>query len=150
MQAMDKPKLDFGRDTHSYHLWLSSAELLGDLNATEALDLLISHLNLTAPIFSSSMNHQPALIGLIKMGPMAVPKLSEALRHNTDPQVRYSVIYAIATIGGESARTALKECLISETDDCAKRLVRVSLDSFDEQGNIKDRMAWFANFTCNH
>jgi len=149
MKAMDKPNLDFNRDTDSYYLWRNGGDLLGDLKATEALDLLISHLNLSTAFFSSSMNHQPALQAVIKMGSIAIPKLTEVLRHNPDPKMRYSAVYSIATIGGESAVAVLREALVSESDECAKRLIQASLDSFDDKGQIRNRMEWFAAFTCS-
>jgi HEAT repeat protein len=149
IKAMDRPNLDFNRDTNDYYLWRFGADLLGDLRATEALDLLISHLTQRSAFFSSSMNHQPALRGVIKMGSLAVPKLTEVLRHNSDPRMRYSAIYCIATIGGLSAIAALRETLVSESDPCAKRLIQASLDSFDDQGQIKNRLQWFATFTCD-
>lgn len=149
MNAMDRPNLDFNRDNNAYFLWLYGSSLLGDLKAADAIDLLIAHLNLTNGYFNSSMNHQPALKGLLKMGSIALPKLSEALRHNPDPKIRYSAIYCIASIGGMPAVIFLKDALSSESDECAKRLIRVSLDSFDEKGNIENRADWLGRFTCN-
>ncbi|SRR6266498_1604320 len=149
MKAMDKPNLDFNRDKSTYYLWLYGASLLGNLRAAEALDLLISHLNLAHHIYSSSMNHQPALLGVLRMGPIAIPKLGEVLRHNPDPKMRYSAVYCLATIGGDSAVEELKAALGSESDECGKRLIRVSLDSFDNEGHIKNRMQWFSGFSCN-
>lgn len=148
IKAMDRPNLNFNRDTESYYLWRFGADLLGDLRAIEALDLLISHLTQQSAFFSSSMNYQPALRGVIKMGSIAVPKLAEVLRHNPDPKMRYSAIYCIATIGGVSAIAVLREALVSEADPCAKRLIQASLDSFDDQGQIKNQSEWFAAFTC--
>jgi hypothetical protein len=150
IKAMDKPNLDFNTDTPSYYLWLYGAELLGDLKAAEALDLLVSHLNLHHAVFGGpSLSNHPAMLGVIKMGPIAIPKLGEALKHNGDPKMRYSAIYCIANIGGQSAISALKEDLASESDECAKRLIRVSLDSLDEQGVMKNSAEWFGRFTCN-
>lgn len=148
MDAMDKPNLDFTQDERSFVLWQSGAEILGDLKATESLDLLISHLGLTLSTFSSSMKHQPALLGVIKMGPIAIPKLSELLKNTGDSKTRYSAIYCIADIGGQSAVVALREALASESDDCAKQLILVSLDSFDASGVIKDRAKWLGRFIC--
>lgn len=149
MKAMDKPNLNFDRDTKSYYLWLHGGALLGELQAVEAIDLLISHLTLSIGFYSSSRNDQPALRALIKMGRLAIPKLTEVLQHSPDSKKRYSAIYCIATIGGESAITSLRESLVSQPDECAKHLIRVSLDNFDEKGNIKNRMEWFSGFNCN-
>ncbi|HYR75946.1 MAG TPA: HEAT repeat domain-containing protein [Pyrinomonadaceae bacterium] len=149
MQAMDKPNLDSNFDSSNFYLWRYGAEILGDLKAAEALDLLISHLNLHDPVFGSPLlSNHPAQLGVITMGPIAIPKLGEALKHNGDPKIRYAAIYCIANIGGQSAVSALKEALVSESDECAKRLIQVSLDSFDEKGNIKNTAQWFGRFKC--
>jgi len=117
MKVMDKPNLDFNRDKGSYYLWLYGAEVLADLRASEALDLLVSHLNLAHHIYSSSMSHQPALLGVIRMGPIAIPKLGEVLRHNPDPKMRYSAVYCLATIGGDSVVGLLKSAQDWESDE---------------------------------
>jgi len=150
MKAMDRPNLDFTHDKDSYYLWLYGAELLGELKASEALDLLVSHLNLmNRHLYSSSMTHQPALKGVTKMGPIAIPKLDTVLRHSPDPKLRFDAVYCIATIGGPSAVRSLREALDSESDECVSHAIRVSLDSFDAGGKIKDRMDWFLNLACN-
>ena len=150
MKAMDRPDLDFTHDKESYYLWLYGAELLGDLKAAEALDLLISHLDvIDRNRFSTSMNHEPALKGVVKMGPIAIPKLDVVLRNSPDPALRSDAVYCIATIGGPSAVRSLREALDSETDACVSRNIRVSPDSFDESGTIKDRRKWFAGLECD-
>ncbi len=149
MKAMDRPNLNFMYDNKSYNVWLYGADLLGQLKASEALDLLISHLTLTNGAFSMSRLHQPALRGVIKMGPVAIPKLSAVLRDNQDQKMRYFAIYCITRIGGESAIAALKAASESESDECAKRLIRASLKSFDEKGNIQNQLEWHSSFTCN-
>jgi HEAT repeat protein len=149
MAAMDKPNLDFTTDEESHHLWLYGAEVLGDLKATEALDLLISHLTTRTATFSTSMNHQPALGGVIKMGSIAIPKLSAVLNDSPDPKMRYSAVYCMATIGGPTAVQSLEHALRTESDKCVSRLIRISLDSFDEAGNIKDRGEWFSGISCD-
>lgn len=150
MRAMDKPDLDFNSDPGGFHLWRYGADLLGDLKASEALDLLISHLNFTQRFFfSTSMSQQPALRGVIKMGPIAIPKLDSLLRHSPDPKLRHTAVYCIATIGGPSAVLSLKQALPLESDKCVSRFIRVSLDSFDDKGNIKNRLEWFSGFACN-
>lgn len=147
--AMDKHEIDFDRDPAIYYLWLYGAELLGDLKAVEALDLLISHMGLSSRVFSTSMSHRPALRGVIKMGPIAIPKLTDVLRNNPDPKMRHSAVYCIATIGGPLAVRSLQEVSLSESDKCVRSFIRVSLDSFDDKGNIKNRMEWFSGASCN-
>jgi hypothetical protein len=149
MRAMDGASLDLEHNKASYYLWLHGADLLGDLKAFDALDLLISHLGLTRGFFSTSMGQQPAMRGVIKMGPMAIPKLDVVLLHSSDPKLRRSAVYCIASIGGPSAVGSLKHALASESDKCVSRFIRMSLESFDNKGNIKNRMEWFSGYLCS-
>lgn len=149
MKRMDKPGLDFTSDKDSYYMWRYGAELLGDLKASEAIDLLASHLGLINRVaFSTTMNHVPALKGLIKIGPMALPKLDEVLRNNPDPKVRFHAVFCIANIGGPAAVNSLKGAFDSESDACVRRAISASLDSFDSGGNITDRKKWFSGLSC--
>jgi HEAT repeat protein len=95
------------------------------------------------------MNHRPAVKGLIKMGPLAVPKLSAALRNDTDSEVRFYAAFCLASIGGASAADSLRQALASESDACVRRIILVSLDSFDDNGNIKDRTKWLSGLACD-
>lgn len=149
MKAMDRPSLDFTHDAASYNLWLYGSDILGELQAVGALDLLISHLSTSSSFFSTSMSHQPALRGVVKMGEIAIPKLKEVLLHDPDPRMRHSAVFCIATIGGLSAVHALKEAGTTEADECIRKFIGVSLDSFDDKGKIKDRLRWFSRSLCN-
>ena len=53
----------------------------GDLKAAQSLDLLLSHIKMTDGEWSATMTHQPALEGIIRMGPVAIPKLKDLLRN---------------------------------------------------------------------
>lgn len=149
MKAMDKPNLDFTHDASSYYVWLYGADLLGDLKAVTALDLLISHLDLIGPFFSTSMNHQPALRGVIKMGEVAIPKLEDVLKRSSRPTMRHAAVYCIASIGGPEAVRSLKDAVSTESNECVNRFMRVSLNSFDAHGHIKNRLTWFSGAACN-
>jgi|GEM_PF-1407135 len=154
IRAMDKPNLDFQHDRASFYLWRFGSELLGDLKAVEALDLLISHLDLDDGEFHSSMVNQPALRGVIKMGSVAVPKLSAVLRQSSDRNIRLDAVYCISQIGGRSAMRVLKQALPSESDECVSRFILVTINAFKNnrfpnQITSKDRGKWFSAFTCN-
>ena len=126
MKAMDKPNLDISRDQASFYLWSEGAVLLGDLKAIESLDLLLSHIKMTTSEFSVTMSQQPALAGIVRMGPLAIPKLKLLLR-NDDSQTRYYTVYCLYEIGGSSARRLLQQALPKESDRCVKRAIVVSL-----------------------
>jgi HEAT repeat protein len=148
MKAMDKPNLNFRDDFEGYRLWRNGAEILGELKATESLDLLISNLNLTGWDFSTSMKHQPALLGVIMIGPPAIPKLQSVLQSNSNPGMRYSAVFGIAAIGGTSAVHSLQEAREKESDKCVLKLINASLDNFDENGQLKNRADWFSAVAC--
>lgn len=148
MTAMDKPNLNFRKDFESYRLWRNGVEILGELKATESLDLLISNLSLTGWDFSTSMKHQPALFGVIMIGPPAVPKLHFVLQHNSNPDMRYSAVFCLAAIGGTSAIQSLQEAREKEPDRCVLKFINASLDNFDENGQLRNRADWFSAVTC--
>ena len=148
MKAMDRPGLDIARDQASYYLWREGSELLGELKASEALDLLISHMGMNDGEWSVSMVHQPALGGIIEMGPIAIPKLRMALG-SQDPATRHDVVYCIAQIGGPSALRVLKQALPSESDTCLKRFIQASIKCLDnEKKKLQDNGEWLPAFLC--
>jgi len=149
MKAMDKPNLDISRHQAEANLWREGARLLGDLKATESLDLLLSHITMTDGGWSSTMTHQPALGGIIRMGPLAIPKLASLLRNN-DSDTRHYASYCIASIGGLSARQALQNALPAESDVCVKRFMLISIKRIDiKHGGVKrDHGEWAKAFLC--
>jgi len=149
MKAMDKPDLDISRDQASADLWREGAVLLGDLKATQSLDLLLSHITMTDGEWSSTMVHQPALEGIIRMGPVAIPKLQKLLR-NQDWQTRHDAVFCIANIGGPPALRAIKAAVSNESHSCVKGLMLASIQAIDvKHGGIKaDNGEWAKAFMC--
>lgn len=149
MKAMDKPGLDISRDQGSNYLWREGAVLLGDLKATESLDLLLAHINMTDGEWSSTTIHQPALDGIIRMGPVAIPKLKKLLRHH-DWQTRHSAVFCIANIGGPSALRAIKTAVPNESHSCVKGLMLASIKVIDvKHGGMRaDNGEWAKAYMC--
>ena len=161
MESMDKPNLDFEKDFESYVIWREGSQLLGELGATEALDLLISHLDLTNGFHSYSKVFQPAILGVREMGPAAIPKLASALLQNSKPRIRIAAAYCLTAIGGASAMDALKQAKEREADQCVARFISVSLTTFSyeskgrilfndaaPQANEDARRNWLNAFDC--
>ena len=151
MSAMKESDPDYRRDSTTYYLWSYGSELLGDLKAEEAIDLLISHMGFTYGSFSSSMNHQPVLKGVIRMGEITIPKLNAVLRNNPDPHMRMNAVFCLSKIGGQASMTALKEALPSESDKCVSQFISVVIQAFDNKlqpNHItqKDQGEWFTAF----
>lgn len=149
MKAMDKPQLDIYRD---FNLWRYGSHLLGDLNATESLDLLIRNLNFTDGS-SINVSHYPAMEGVMKIGRPAIPKLGAALRQNSDITYRYNAIFCIAQIGGPQATAELRTAISSESDPCVRNFIQVSIDVLNNpralgEINSEDRNKWIAALSC--
>jgi len=161
MERMDKPDLNFEKDISSYFVWREGSQLLGELKATEALDLLISHLDLTNGLHSSSKVFQPAILGVRQMGLAAVPKLAVALLQSPKAGVRMAAAYCLTDIGGVSAMNALRRAQNSEGNQCVARFIRISLSTFSyklkgqiafgneaPQANEDARRNWLTAFDC--
>jgi hypothetical protein len=162
IDEMDKPDLDLEAQPQNYRLWLSGTRLLGEMKATEALDLLISHLNLSNGFHSASMVHQPALGGVIAMGVLAVPKLGTALRENPNRDIRQAAVLCLTEIGGKAAMHELRQAQETETDSCVARFIHISLRTFSYKSksglplfntktpfaDINARRDWLRAFEC--
>jgi len=153
MEAMDQPNVDLVRDRSSFYLWHYGTEVLGDLKAVEALDLLIKHLDLNdgTPF---PMNHHPALVGVIRMGPVAIPKLNAVLSQSTDRYMRRYAVFCIASIGGPSARKVLEVALKLESDECGRSFLEASLAAFrnpraPNQVGADEQSKWHSAFLCD-
>lgn len=162
MEEMDKPNLDLERDVAAYLVWREGSQLLGELRATEALDLLISHLDMTNGFHSSSQAFQPALLGVRQMGETAIPKLAVALRESPKPSVRKAAAYCLTEIGGLAAMEVLKQAQASESNECVARFIDISLSTFSyksksgrvlfdndaPQADVNARRNWLTAFEC--
>ncbi len=149
IKAMDKPQLDVYRD---FNLWRYGANLLGDLKASESLDLLIRNLSFTDDS-SINLTHYPAMEGVIKIGQPAIPKLGAALRQSSDITYRYNAVFCIAKIGGPEATRELRTAISSEPDSCVRKFMQVSLDVLNNPRavgkiNPEDHNEWLAALTC--
>jgi len=161
IKVMDKPNLDFERQPADYYLWREGSQLLGELKATEALDLLISHLDMTNGFHSASMDFQPAILGLRQMGPAAVSKLIVVLQQSPKASIRMAATYCLTSIGGEAAMRGLRQALGGESNACVANFITVSLNTFTHksksgvsfdneapQANTAARQSWLMAFQC--
>lgn len=151
MAAMGNPDPATEVDNATYNTWQYGAYLLADLRATEALDLLIDHLNLTDGF---SINHYPVLGAVISFGPIALPKLSRTAQNNPNIYIRKSAIFCIASIGGLSARRSL-EALHGESDRCNRDFIEASLTAFKNKRSPNriifdpERSRWDEAYYCH-
>lgn len=152
LRAMDKPGLNMEQDQDSFFLWHFGGELLSELRATEALDLLVANLGITDGT-SINFSHYPALETVIGIGEGSIPKLSEKLKHEERPEIRKLAVYCIGWIGGKSAKQALAEALPNEKDKCVSNFIQFFLKSFQNRKRpnhmaVGDYSKWSSAFTC--
>ena len=153
LSAMNQPRLDLTGGEPQFYLWHYGTRLLSELKAVEALDLLIANFDLHDGT-SFPFNHHPALVGVIDMGEIALPKLQAVLKDYPDSNTRQYAVFCIALIGGESAHQILRQALKGESDPCVASCIRASLLAFNNKRRphqISDvgRTTWYTTFLCD-
>ena len=153
MSALDGATANVDSDRAGFYLWHYGSEILSTLKAEEALDFLIQHLDVDdgTPF---PLNHHPALVSVTRMGSVAIPKLSAALRKSSNPNSRQYAVFCIAAIGGADAKKVLAEALPSEPNKCVSSFIKASLDAFKnssvpDQIDPEKRTNWYTSFLCN-
>lgn len=152
-RTMDKPDLDLERDRPAFNLWHYGSEILAELKATEALDVLIAHLDLhDGTVFP--LNHHPAMVAVVRMGRIAMPRLAAALRESDNPYLRRHIAFCIGWLGGTNAQRILRKALSIETDACTGTFIRRTLAALNNktqpnQITSSDRLKWYASFRCD-
>lgn len=120
---------DVEKDDSAFNVWATGSAILGRLKAVEAVDLLVAHLDLNDGLFSASMVHEPVVLAMVKMGDVAVPKLALALKHSPKKRIRLAAAYCLGDIGGSDALDAMKSALNTETEECVRRFITLTLPS---------------------
>ena len=121
---------------NEFQLWMLCSGVLRELKPVEAMDLWIDNLELHAAIFSSSGTGEPIMLTVNRMGELAIPKLTYALRYHPDRQIRMDSAYCLVGIGGEKAIEALKGSIDIETDGCVRDYVQNCLKSLDPDSHL--------------
>jgi hypothetical protein len=150
--AMDKPRIDLITDRPTFYLWHYGTGLLSDLKAVESLDFLIAHFDVDDGT-RFPLNHHPALVSVINMGEIAVPKLESVLKQSSDSLPKRYAVFCLAQIGGPFAKRVLQQDLDSVSDECVSNFIKASLGAFNNKllpNHItsKDRTKWYSTFLC--
>jgi hypothetical protein len=149
IKTMDSPETSFKDRATKINVWREGAWILEDLRATEALDYLVAHLDVSTGVFSTTMSQKLAFRPIISIGEPAIPKLKQVLRENHDANVKLDSIYCISAIGGRMALDSLREVLPFESDPCVIRFIKASIEALDnEEHKLADTNKWFLAFTC--
>lgn len=123
------PELDGSRAELSgptLTFWRSFTSLMSKLKATEAIDAMVTCIHCSNG-FSGHMGEPPAIWALVQIGDPAVPKLSDALLHDSNGYKRIQVIICLDQIGGPKSKAALKKALAAEKDKSMRSYIRRAL-----------------------
>lgn len=110
-----------------YQTWYDAAKLLGELNAFEAVDLLIENLDYTADKKDISLNYYPVIEVVAKITPNSLNKLSYALEENKNSLVRINAAKCLGLIHSQEAKEALLKALPIEKDLKVKEQINLEL-----------------------
>lgn len=111
--------------------WMTAVDVLGDLKATEAVEVLVNNLDHTGQNgLIMSIHIHPVYSALVKIGEPAVPKLVEALAH-PNPFIRTEAVWVLYSIQKGRAKEAIEAAIKKETDEEIKRTFKGVLDRID-------------------
>jgi len=110
----------------SFNYWYHANSIFSALKATEAIDVMIDCIHCGNGM-TGSLNVNPAFDALQAMGPLAIPKMSQALREHSQSLVRAHVALCLGVIGGVEARNVLRKALRTETDKYVVRYIKWGL-----------------------
>src|SRR5262245_39488408 len=115
-------------------VWYCASQVLAELKAVEAVDVLSRHLEMEHGHASLSFSGYPVVHALIQIGEPAVAKLEDVLLGSvSSPASRALAAFALGEIGGTSARLALERASRSETHPDVMERIRKSLAAINKR-----------------
>lgn len=103
----------FIKSPERFREWSEATDLLGRIQATEALDVLISCLDCNDGKFGLSLGRFPAALAVLRFGESAIAKLSAALNHK-NPAIRHKAAEVLHALGGDEAKREVKKARLHE------------------------------------
>lgn len=110
----------------SFLYWKSVTNIFVELNATEAVDVLIRCVQCSNGM-TGNFGEPPASVALVRMGKPILPRLSKALGEELDAYKRMKLVLCIARIGGSEAISYLEQALGSETHKDVRNVIKFNL-----------------------
>lgn len=80
-----------------FSYWSSVTNVFAELRATEAIDLMIRTIH-CGNGWTGSLNEEPSFDALFKMGKVAIPQLSEALKHESNQYRKIELSHCLSLI----------------------------------------------------
>lgn len=124
-------------DKSRYQTWYDAAEIVGELRAVEAIDVLVKYLDFTDGVVGFPLANRPAVNALVGIGKPAVPNLISALLEREGTRIRINAAEALGFIGTRQARKGLQRALVSEQDKSAVCEIGRALSLISRRGRAK-------------
>ena len=112
----------------TFLFWRSTTIIFAEVRALEALDVMIRCIDASNGL-SGTQGEPPSAYALVRMGPVAVPKLSEALINEPNSANRVRIVLCLSRIPGPEAVAALKRVLKTETNKGVRYYINRALAS---------------------
>jgi hypothetical protein len=110
------------------HVWMYVCAVLGELRATEAIDMLINHPSDSQGLSGHSLSLRPSLKALVSISEQAIPRLEEALLDQGNSNLcREQAIDALIRMDGGQARKALENALGQEMNEHIRNRIESAL-----------------------
>jgi len=111
---------------NSFLYWKSATNIFAELNALEAVDVLIRCVHCSNG-WEGNMGEPPASYALVRLGKPILQRLFEALKVESDAYKRMKIVLCIARIGGPEAIVDLEQALRSERNKDVRKIIKFNL-----------------------
>lgn len=131
MKIIDTPEAHSKQviDLDYYRVLCASTELLGDLEAKEAIPLLIDIISCNDGMVSLSTSQLPAARALVAIGEDSIEGLKKVVLEEASPR-KYPALLALSEIGGDKAKEVLVETLRNEKDEQLRMVIKQMLQNW--------------------
>jgi hypothetical protein len=110
----------------TFLFWSSATIIFADIKAVEAIDVMIRCIDSSNGL-SGNMGEPPSAYALVRMGTIAIPKLSDALHNEPNSMNRVRIVLCLSRIGGLQARAALRSAFRTERNKGVRYYIQRSL-----------------------
>ncbi len=130
VRVLNDEKLLTYQKEFRYQTWYDAAQLLGELKAIEAVDLLVEHLDYTGDKKDISLNYYPAIEVLAELIPTSIPKIIKVLSEHKNLTIRINAARCLGLIHNEEARIALLKALSLEKNPKVREQIHLELNKW--------------------
>jgi HEAT repeats len=106
--------------------WRSVTSVFVALAAVEGVEVLVRCIQCSNG-YSGNMGEPPAAVALVRMGDIAVPKLSQALAEEPNSSKRSAIVICLARIDSPNSKDVLRQALKKEPNKDVRSYIKTAL-----------------------